>query len=72
MAAFSSFHFRAPGILCRGASVASRRVTQRPATDLAEITVRVRVAAAEFVLLLWTVGVLAFAMLVMAGFAAPR
>jgi hypothetical protein len=69
MAAFSSFHFSAPGALSRPASVASaERVIRRPAVDFAEFAVRVRAAAGEFVLLLWTVSVLAFSALVMAGF----
>jgi hypothetical protein len=38
MAAFSSFHFFAPGALCQRASVVSTpRVTQRRATALAEV-----------------------------------
>lgn len=69
MAAFSSFHFFAPGALSQRDWLASaRRVTQRPAIDFAEFAVRVRGAAGEFVLLLWTVSVLAFWGLVMVSF----
>jgi hypothetical protein len=69
MAAFSNFHFSAPGALSQCASLAfAGRVTRRPAVDFAEFAVRVRAAAGEFVLFLWTVSVLAFSALVMAGF----
>jgi hypothetical protein len=69
MAAFSNFHFSAPGALVQRAALASAgRVTRRPAIDFAEFAVRLRAAAGELVLLLWTVSVLAFSALVMAGF----
>ena len=69
MAANYSFHFFTPSAVIQRASVASaRRVTQRRAADFAELAVCVKGAAGEFVLLLWTVTVLAFSALVMAGF----
>jgi len=69
MAALSSFHFSAPGDLSRRASAASvQRVIRRPTIDFVELAVRIGAAAGEFVLLLWTLSVLAFSVLVMAGF----
>lgn len=68
MAAFSNLYFFAPSALTRRVALASARVTRRPAIDFGEFAVRVRRAAGEFVLLLWTVSVLAFSALVMASF----
>jgi hypothetical protein len=68
MAAFSNFYFFAPGALSRRAALTSARVTRRAAIDFGEFAVRVRGAAGEFVLLLWTLSVLAFSALVMASF----
>jgi hypothetical protein len=69
MAAFSSFHFFAPGALSQHASVASTRpVTRRAAVDFAELAVHVGRVMGEFLLFLWTMTVLAFSALVMAGF----
>ena len=68
MAAFSNFYFFAPSALSRRAARASGRVTRRRAIYFGEFALRVRGAAGEFVLLLWTVSVLAFSALVMASF----
>jgi hypothetical protein len=69
MAAFYSFLYFAPSAVIQRASVASaQRLTQRPAIDFAELALRVRGAAVEFVLLLWIMMVVAFSALVLAGF----
>lgn len=69
MAAFYNFPFFAPIAVTQRASVAfARRVSRRPAIDFLELAVRVRGAAGELALFLWTMMVLAFSALVMAGF----
>ena len=69
MAAFSKINFFASGALFgRAATARTPLITQRSATELAEFAARVGGAIGELVLFLWTMSVLAFSLLVMAGF----
>ena len=69
MAAFSKINFFASGALVgRAATARTRFIARRSAAELAEFAARVGGAIGELVLFLWTSLVLAFSLLVMAGF----
>jgi hypothetical protein len=71
MAAFSNFHFVESGALNRRVSIlVIPRLLQRWAGHFAAIARETVAAAGEIVLFLWTILVLAFALLIAAGFLA--
>jgi hypothetical protein len=71
MAAFSHFdYFESRTQFLRGPSASTSRLTARRSIDLRQIVARVRSAAIEALLFAWALLVVAFSLLVMAGFLA--
>jgi hypothetical protein len=69
MAALSSSRFFDSGVpLRRAPATSSARGTPHRMAEVLEIAIRVRAAAAEAALFLWTVGVLGFLSLIIVGF----
>jgi hypothetical protein len=69
MAAFFASHTFAPRVAPRRASAfAAPRVSRRRSIHLAAAAARAAAAAGEILFFLWTLGVVAFSLLVIAGF----